>query len=60
MREFELVAATWLVMIRVRSLYARHRWATWVLYTTFAITHLLTAGFGAQSIVETYSKPTNC
>ncbi|KIM31600.1 hypothetical protein M408DRAFT_327095 [Serendipita vermifera MAFF 305830] len=55
MREFELVAATWLVMIRVRSLYAGHRWAKWLLYTTFVITHLLTAGFGAQSVAEVYS-----
>lgn len=41
-------------MIRVQALYANRRWATWLLYSTFTLTHLLTAGFGAHSVVETY------
>lgn len=44
-------------MIRVQTLYARHYWATCVLYTMFIATHILTTGFGARAIVEIYGEP---
>jgi len=57
LREVELFTATWLMLIRVRALYGNIQWASWVLYSTFVITHLLTIGFGIQSIVEAYREP---
>lgn len=54
MREIELIASTWLMMIRVRALYAKHRWAAWILYSSFIATHVLTAVFAIYTTAEIY------
>ncbi|KIM19378.1 hypothetical protein M408DRAFT_13493, partial [Serendipita vermifera MAFF 305830] len=58
MRIIEIIAETWIVMIRVRVLYAGHIWALRLLLAAFVITHCVNIFIGIHSMVETYTTTT--
>ncbi|KIM31597.1 hypothetical protein M408DRAFT_6720 [Serendipita vermifera MAFF 305830] len=55
-----LARPTWIrifrtMTLRVRALYAGHRWINWALYSAFAVTQITTVVFALYSFISTYS-----
>lgn len=54
-RTLGLIAQSSVVTLRVRALYAGHRWINWALYSAFAVTQITTVVFALYSFISTYS-----
>ncbi|KIM24561.1 hypothetical protein M408DRAFT_27028 [Serendipita vermifera MAFF 305830] len=57
-RSMESISETWLVLIRVRALYAGHTWALRVLFIAFIATHFCTLFFGIYTVADIQSSLT--
>jgi hypothetical protein len=53
-RQINVIAGMWLIMMRVVVLFARVKWVKWVLYAAFMTTHAATTVIAIQIIRVLY------
>jgi hypothetical protein len=56
LREIEIIAATWLVTLRVVALWSKSKAVRWVIWIAFIVMHVVNVGLNVWTVEDAFRK----